>query len=459
MRCATCEAEAGPGPICPRCGADPNRNRIVGGKFRVEERFGRGGMSSVYRGVHVVLGEPVAIKFLRPELAADPALRERFRREAVALSRLRHPAIVSILDYGDAESEPYVVMELVRGVEIDELEGAGKRLPVLRAGPVLDQLLAALETCHAAGIVHRDIKPANVLVTSEGDYVKLIDFGLARTQGIGTEKLTLTGIIQGTPNYMAPEQCRGEEVDAPADIYAFGVMTYELLTGERAYHASDIATYMAQHMFVEPPPMREVFPGVSAGIADIVHRAMAKAPALRPTARELRHALAAALRGTDPHSIAEANAVERRRQGALPRDERALTGRLAQEEAIASPVAGNVLAWMPRDERTAALRGALGAVGLPVSSFDREELPASLATGTVVIVSARHGGSERVGRVRAIHGSTPVVVVDVAGIDEMSALIRGGASDIALEGAPDAELGGKVKRLVRRQSRARGGRE
>ncbi|WP_240488934.1 serine/threonine-protein kinase [Labilithrix luteola] len=459
-RCGSCGAPSEHTEKCVACGVDPNVGRIVGGKFRVDRRLGAGGMSSVYAGVHLELGEPVAIKFLRRELALDPTLRKRFRREAVALARLRHPGIVSILDFGDIDDELYAVMELVAGRTLDEVAG-GRPIPLARAGVIFDQLLAALEICHAGGVVHRDLKPGNVMVvTHEGaDAVKLIDFGIAHASLGGDEKLTSTGLVHGTPEYMSPEQCRGEDVFAATDIYAVGVMLYQLLTGSRPYDADNAAALMAQHLFVDPRPMRSIEPSVPVGIEALVRRAMAKAASERPTARELRHELASVLEGTDLHSLAAASTSERQRTLALGRDERALTQRPPGfslfDVELPLPDSTRALLWMPRGPRGSDVQSALAIAGIRLVEWSDEDPTAALTDDArlAVILSARHDGLERLRRLRASLPRLPAVVIDVSGPEETTAAIRAGASDFSLEGSADAELGRKLSRLWRRHAR------
>jgi hypothetical protein len=430
---------------------DARLGRVVGGKFRVDAPLGGGGMGAIYRGTHLELGEPVAIKFLRRHLALDGLLRKRFRREAVALARVRHPGIVSILDFGEEDEDLFAVMELVSGKTLQAVLEESQRLPLVRAFPILDQLLAALEICHREGIVHRDLKPSNVMIVDYqgAECVKLIDFGLALTSQTGDEKLTNTGLIQGTPDYMSPEQCRGQEVMAPSDVYSAGVMTYELLTGSTPFHARDSATLMSQHLFVEVPSMRQREPSIPVGVEQVVLRAMAKLARERPSAREMRDALASAVKGTDPHSLAEAAAGERRRLGALTRNERALTGR-AHGEAVLPP-AGSVRAvvWMSAAERSREILVALGAAGVTASAWTDEQPPTLDEPGVALVVSARHDGIARAAAMRGV----PVIVVDVAAPAETRDAIRAGAADFSLSGADDAELGAKIKRTFARRTR------
>jgi len=423
--------------------------RRVGDRFVVEEELGSGGMGSIHRGRDERLGAEVAIKILKPSHLEDPILRERFRREARSLATLRHPGIVTVLDFGESDGDLYTVLELVRGDTLEALMNAEPPMSMARAAPLLDQILGALEVCHEHSIVHRDIKPSNVMVTIDGavEHVTLIDFGLARMGTDVATKLTDTGTVQGTPHYLAPEQCRGEEVGPSGDVYSAGVLFYEMLAGENPFRASDAATFMAQHLFVEPAPLRQVAPGISAGVAAAIAAALAKQPQDRPSARELRAALRAAASGSDPETRGEAAAVLRRHVSGLERRDRALPAAAVRG---ARAVRGNVVVWMTATDRSAALRGCLGAAGLSCSIASRAELPEAHPDDRVFVVSAREG-LERIARVRARRPDMLVVVVDVDGPEETTEAIRAGASDMLLREAPDADLVPKLERLLRRR--------
>ncbi|MBX3232983.1 MAG: serine/threonine protein kinase, partial [Labilithrix sp.] len=312
---------------------DPRLGSTVHGKYEITSLVGRGGMGAVYRATHRELGEPVAIKFLHPMFASTAELRERFRREAVALARLRHRCIVSLLDYGEDAGEHYMVLELVSGRPLSDVLGDGPlSLPFVTA--VFDQLLEVLEVAHEADIVHRDIKPSNVMIVG-ADHVKLLDFGLVQLPIASLEKLTDVGVVHGTPDYMAPEQCEGKETTPATDIYSVGVMLYECLAGKTPFDGRGAAQLMAAHLFLEPPSMesRGAQAELPRALEDLVHRALSKLPDARPRAGAFRRELAAIFRGTDPRSLAEGAARERARGAALSRSERAVTGVTAADGA------------------------------------------------------------------------------------------------------------------------------
>jgi hypothetical protein len=432
--------------------------RRIADRFVLEEPLGAGGMGSIFRARDERLGEDVAIKILKRALLEDVVLRERFRREALSLAKLRHPGIVTVYDSGEADGDLYTVLELVRGETLEHVMERDGAMTFERAAPLLDQLLAALEVCHENDIVHRDIKPSNVMVADVNgapQVVKLIDFGLARMGGKTIEKLTETGAVQGTPHYMAPEQCRGEDVGPPGDVYSAGVLFYEMLSGAQPFQGSDAATFMAQHLFVEPTPLRQVAPHVRLGVSAAVHAALAKQPHDRPTARELRAALASAAKGADPETLGAAAADLRKETSGLTRSERAIGGG-SHARVMETISFGTVLVWASTTERGAALRGCLGTAGLACAIVGGAETPVRtlLEQSAAVVVSARDGIG-RVRGLRAIAPELPVIIVDVAGPDETTESIRAGASDMLLREAPDADVVPKIMRLLKRRARTR----
>jgi hypothetical protein len=273
---------------------------IVGGRYRLVQRIAGGGMASVWEAVDDVLARPVAVKLLHPHLAADEQFVTRFRREAVAAARLAHPSIVSIFDTcsdGDTEA---IVMELVRGTTLRaELDRRGRFEPVAAAS-VVAEIADALVAAHAAGIVHRDVKPANVLLSTDGR-VLVADFGIAKA--IDELELMGTGTTLGTAKYLAPEQVEGRPVDGRTDVYAAGVILYELLAGRPPFAADSEAATALARLHRDPDPLRAARPDVPAELDAIVGRALARDAADRQgSAAELRDALRAFARGAPvPH--------------------------------------------------------------------------------------------------------------------------------------------------------------
>jgi eukaryotic-like serine/threonine-protein kinase len=437
---------------------DARIGTTVGGKYLITDVIGRGGMGTVYRAVHRDLGEPVAVKFLHGIFAHDRELLARFRREAVALARLRHPGIVSLLDVSEGDDDPFMVMELVRGRSLaDALDEMPGTMAIPRIGSIFVPLLEVLELAHAEGIVHRDIKPSNVMLL-ESDHVKLLDFGLVHLPGTDIEKLTQTGIVHGTPDYMSPEQCHGDPTGPPTDVYAVGVMLYEALAGRLPFEGHGPAVLMAAHLFLEPPTMAERSRGrvIPAPFQQLVNRAMAKSAADRPTATTMRHELTAILRGTDEATLAENASRERARVGALSRGERAFTGSHIEAEDSSSEAittASRVLVWVRDEARARSIRSALGVSGAVVKVERGEAVaPASEPAFTAIIVAFGEGPvGDRLAHLAVTHPRVPVLVADIPGAEATTDVIRAGASDMTLEGAPDSDLSRRVARLARRK--------
>jgi serine/threonine-protein kinase len=270
---------------------DRTVGRILGTRYRVLSRLGEGGMGTVYLCEHAVLGRRYAVKVLRPELAKDPELVERFRNEAIAASRIGGDHVVDVVDFGvETDGAIFYVMEALEGRSLGAILAEEGPFGVDRALGLLEQVCRALAAAHARRVVHRDVKPDNVFVVRRADgaeCAKVIDFGISQvTPDDGHARLTRAGTIIGTPEYMAPEQAAGEPVDHRADVYALGVLAYEILTGTLPIVAdTPVATLVAhQTRAPEPPGRRErsVPPEVDA----LVLRALAKRPEDRPQTME-----------------------------------------------------------------------------------------------------------------------------------------------------------------------------
>jgi serine/threonine-protein kinase len=255
--------------------------RVLADRYRILRRIGEGGMGAVYLCEHVVLHRPLAVKVLRRELSSDPEIVERFRNEAIAASQIGQENVVSVFDIGRTDDGAlYYVMEALEGTSVGAVLRTEGPLGVGRALSILEQVGRALGAAHARGVVHRDLKPDNVFVVRREDgseLAKLIDFGISKLEQAG-ERLTQAGTIIGTPEYMAPEQAAGAAVDHRADVYALGVMGYELLTGVLPFEGDTaIATLVAhQTRVVEPPSRKRV--GIPPEVDALLMRALAKRP-------------------------------------------------------------------------------------------------------------------------------------------------------------------------------------
>ncbi len=259
---------------------------LIDDRYRLHEQLGEGGMGSVYRATHVLMDKPVAVKLIHSELAHMPDVIKRFEREARSASRLADPHIITVTDFGRTDDGVlYLVMELLAGESLsDRLENA-TALPVAKAIDITRQILKGLAHAHKAGVVHRDLKPENVMLVVHGDetdFAKVFDFGIAKlaSGSDSAENLTQSGLVVGTPGYLSPEQALGEGADYRADLYAVGVMLYEMLAGVQPYTGVSAMDVLTAHLTSPIPslPRPERFPD---GLQEIIERGMAKKPAER----------------------------------------------------------------------------------------------------------------------------------------------------------------------------------
>lgn len=261
--------------------ADPLLGVTIDGRYEPLEVIGEGGMGRVYRVRHVALERAFAMKVLRRELAVDDELAKRFVQEAKATAAIKHPNIVEITDFGMlAATIPYFVMELLVGQTLRSALRHGP-MPKARALPIFEQLANGLGAAHHAGVIHRDLKPDNVFLTGSGESAqsaRLVDFGASKI--VGVSRMTRDGIVFGTPHYMSPEQAAGQEVDSRADIYSFGVIMYEALTGLRPFEAETYMGVLRAHMFQRPVAPTEANRSVTdlGSLEEVILRCLAKAP-------------------------------------------------------------------------------------------------------------------------------------------------------------------------------------
>ena len=251
-------------------------NQLLGGRYKLGEMIGTGGMADVYVAEDTRLARQVAVKVLRSDLARDPSFVARFRKEALAAAGLNHPGIVAVYDSGE-EPAPYIVMELISGHTLRELIHKGERVPLKRALEIGEGILAALDYSHQAGIVHRDIKPANIMITDHGD-VKVMDFGIARALADLGATLTSTWNVVGTAQYLSPEQALGEVADLRSDIYSTGCLLYEVLTGKPPFSGETPVSIAYQHVSGILIAPSKIVPELPAGIDTLLTVALAKNP-------------------------------------------------------------------------------------------------------------------------------------------------------------------------------------
>lgn len=289
---------------------DPLIGQTVDGRYAIESIVGEGGMGTVYCARHVTLSRTMAVKVLRADLARETDLAARFLQEAQATAAIKHPNVVSISDYGRLpDLRPYYVMELLKGRTLASVIKGGVPLPPRTAAHVAIAIAEGLEAAHSAGVIHRDLKPENVfLLDAEAKEVRIVDFGAALI--VGVSRLTRQGVVFGTPHYMSPEQAAGKPVDHRVDIYALGVILYEMVTGHVPFEGDTYMGVLTQHMFATPKPPSEAVPeldGKLGAIETVVLRALEKEPGARyATMREasdaIKQALDSGLAGPAPTS-------------------------------------------------------------------------------------------------------------------------------------------------------------
>jgi eukaryotic-like serine/threonine-protein kinase len=288
---------------------------VIAGRYELLELVGSGGMSGVWKAHDRLLDRTVAIKILHDQFTADEEYVERFRREARSVAQLSHPNIVTVIDRGEDKGRQYIVFEYVEGENLKQLIERTGRLPVRDAVEMAVQMGRALAFAHSRGLVHRDVKPQNVLL-NEDSQAKMTDFGIARS--VDVQGVTITGTVLGTSEYIAPEQARGERVDALTDVYSLGVVLYELLTGGVPFQGENFVAVALRHVNEPPPSVFERRPDAPPRVAMAVERAMAKRPEERfESMDEFVADLEDALDDLDPAS--EQATMISRRAAAAPR--------------------------------------------------------------------------------------------------------------------------------------------
>lgn len=317
--------------ICPEDGAalieveigteDPRIGQVIDGRFTLIGVLGTGGMGAVYRALQHTMERQAAIKLLKKEITGDPETVQRFLHEARLASRLEHPNVITLFDFGQSEDgELYIAMELLKGRSLRDILDEDLYLDLDRTVSLLGQVCDALQSAHDNDVVHRDLKPENIFVIPgagrSGEFVKVIDFGIAKVHALDDgQTLTQTGVVFGTPRYMSPEQAVGDKVDYRTDIYALGVLLYEVLTGLVPFrHESALKVIMA-HIHDDPPPLLDVRPDLPKAVAALYERALAKEADDRPqSATAFKEALYDAASGhlpsTEPVKAVVASATD-----------------------------------------------------------------------------------------------------------------------------------------------------
>ncbi|MBX3219358.1 MAG: serine/threonine protein kinase [Labilithrix sp.] len=367
--------------------------QVVSGRYRIQKLIGEGGMGAVYLAEHTHMRKRVALKLLHAEMSTDEEVLARFRREAEAAAHVEHPNVAAATDFGQTEDGAFfLVLEYVEGTSLRDVLDAGPMAPP-RALHVVQQIALALERAHGAGIVHRDLKPENVMLVhrdDDPDFVKVLDFGIAKVephpQRDTTQPLTRLGTILGTPEYMAPEQALGEPVGPAADLYAVGVMLYEMLTGKHPFDADDRMAILSMHIVAPVPAMSDRNPAIDVppAIEQLVRRLLEKDAKLRPPgARALVDAadVAAAESGVELPQLASTRAFGRESHPDLGRSPSPPQHQAPPSDDVAPPPSR---AWHAGDSLAKTDYGAPASTAMPGTTARtqhgaRAELPAFLA--------------------------------------------------------------------------------
>ncbi len=395
---------------CPKCGAeypdtttlcpsdgvalektdDSLLGEILAEKYRIEERLKEGGMGTVYRGTHVLMDKTVAIKVLRPSLAADERIVARFSREARAASRISHPHAISVTDFGEAENGVvFLVMEYLSGRTLKEIIRQEGPMPLPRTVEILRQVGGALDAAHGEGVVHRDLKSDNIMLLSSSgtDYAKVLDFGIAKIkepEGEYNPGLTAPDLVIGTPQYMSPEQCSQSPVDARSDIYSLGVILYEMLVGHVPFTGGSPTEIMLQHLQQPAPSVLDERGDVPEAVGRVIAHAMEKRPEDRyETVGELIEDFTIAA-GMEPVSVSSSGTSKRiEPPTAQPlsddEDEETLMRRRVTRP-MEPPIAQPDLLDVP-----SFARGASGQMPPPITTFNPWKVLIPSAIGLLVI--------------------------------------------------------------------------
>ena len=329
------------------------------GRYQIIERLGRGGMASVFKAHDPGIGRDVAIKFLHASLCEDEEYRARFLREARAAGGLSHPNIVTVHDVGEIDGRPYMAMELLDGEPLAEVLDSGQPLPVRDVVIMGIQLARALDYAHLRGIVHRDIKPGNIARMRGTQNIKVMDFGIAHMESTKGEQRTRVGDVLGTPQYMSPEQTRGEKIDGRSDLFTVGIVLYQMLTGKRPFTGDSVVTLALKIAKENHTPLEKLRPGVPASLRRVVDRCLAKLPERRfQTGAELADALVRVLAEID-EAAQDAN-----RQRIVP-----LRVKWAATMALIVAVVMAITSSVIIQRQYAALMGQVSDYGAALSRF------------------------------------------------------------------------------------------
>lgn len=345
-------------------GDDPLLGMVVEGRYKIQSVIGQGSAGTVYRAVQELIGREVAVKVLHDYLVSDDEFIKRFKQEAKASSRLNHPNIITIYDFGvipQGGGRPYIAMDLLNGTPLSDFIAEVNHIPPAEAVPIFTQVCAALAEAHRQGVVHRDIKPENIVLVERGgqkNFPIVVDFGIARLvqEESDQAKITRTGTVCGSPTYMSPEQCTSSKVDHRSDIYSLGIVFYESLTGEVPFQHDELVRVMAMHLSDTPLPLNEMRPDLNfpEALMQVVHKTLLKNPNDRyQTMDELSQALEDAMKETEakpsvattqtvhkeiaPGPLAQDETLQHRKESRDMLQQRPLTREMLQQQIATNP--------------------------------------------------------------------------------------------------------------------------
>ncbi len=372
--------------------------QTLDGKYYIEAKIGEGGMGAVYRARHLLMDTQLAVKVLHPSLVSDAISVARFQREAQAMARIRHSNAIAVSDFGVTEDQVnYIVMELFEGESLRKVLEREKKLPYATAIAIARQVCGALEAAHRSGVIHRDIKPENIFLSPQPDgsyFVKVIDFGIAKIvtdTSKGGPPLTRQGMIIGSPHYLSPEQCTGQELDARSDIYSLGIVLFEMLTGQVPFTAVTPVAVALLHANEPPPSLRKLNPEIPKALDDLVMRALAKSKADRPaSAHEFAEELARVARLVSPSFDPVSPLVEKILDASLPPS----NGAPARMDTSVPPTSS--VRQRPAERRSPSTAAPPANVPPPVAAPPRvasETLPSTTGTAWVGSSLATYGQS------------------------------------------------------------------
>src|SRR5271157_2541258 len=408
---ATWDPEAGSKPLQP--------GDILAQRYEILKLLGEGGMGAVYRARDAELDRMVALKVIRPELARNEQILQRFKQELILARQVTHRNIIRIFDLGHAEGTRFITMEYIEGEDLSSILAKRGKLPAAEAADIITQVARGLEAAHAEGVVHRDLKPQNVMMDAQGK-CSVMDFGIARS--MDASNMTRTGALMGTPTYMSPEQAQGQKVDARSDLYTLGIIFYELLTGKPPFEADNPMATLVRRMQEKAQPPIEIEPTIPQAIDDIVMKMLGTLPADRyQTAAEI---------------LRDLDAWEAER-----------TGRTAQTSA---PVIVNKTGGLPLQLAAGALAVMLLVVGwlLVHRGAESGKAPAAAPPISVLVADFHNGTGDSV-----FDGTLePAMGLAMEGASFVSAYSRGDARKAAQKLQPGATaLDDKLAQAVARQ--------